>query len=125
MHKKNTSIIDLYCVVRHGKNETNLDSLGNPTKLHNRPCENNLANTEFESYKPGACYSLFTPPRGVSRSIVSLKRPIKGFLIEKYFMKESGVKKYKESILDQATTYEFERTFPPNAKYFFLVIQPN
>ena len=105
--------IRMFCVVRHSKQDAALDNLGRPIKEYKRRCSRPKVGAEYAVYKPGVNYSLFAPFEGPAKTVVSLKRPMKGFLVEKYFGKEKGIEKYRESLFSYGNIFKFSKVFSP------------
>lgn len=119
---KSRDPLRLFAVVQHSKNEDFVDALGRPLKQFKRRCPSSNylqkelpgASNNYTLYKPGVGYSLFAPfEGGPAHSVISLRKPIKGFLVEKYFSKEKGIEKYRESLFDHGARYPFSRVFSP------------
>lgn len=65
------------------------------------------------SYLPDNNYCVFSSLDDYCKSVVFLKNPIKGHLIERYFKKEKDQKTYKDSLFNHSKYFNFDRVFKP------------
>lgn len=106
-----------YCILHHSKEEASQTPLGRQEKSwRGRICEKSRQDVNYQIYKPGVKYGLFSSLDINAKSAVLLKKPIKGFLIEKYFHKEKDLTKYKKSLFTYGKVFKQNRIYRPGSR---------
>lgn len=113
-----------YCRVRGPQQlELYTSASKSRTSLKNSKSRSSSLKRKSSSLAKDYSYCFFSSKDENPKLLVAVENPIKAQLVDSYFKRDSDVLSCKDSILDKAEVYEFDRIFANLPKYLPVFIK--